>query len=291
MKRLLTTLIIAIVVLASALAVPSPAAAQSALTRYPVIPSIRGGVASQARALVRQGKRLGNRLNVFSKIGDSITAFGYFLTPIGAGGLQLGAYGNLADTVSFFSSEIARTNNSFANESLAARGGWTTADLLEPAQATPGICEAGETPVDCELRVVKPSVALIMIGTNEVTGGDVIGFRTRLTQIIRIVKKHGVIPVLSTIPYRRDSDPALNNVEAFNLAIVRLAANQAIPLWNYWLAVEALPSNGISTDNVHPSVPEDGNTAIFDDYHLQYGFTMRNLTALQVLNALRPVLK
>ncbi|MBX3086232.1 MAG: SGNH/GDSL hydrolase family protein [Anaerolineae bacterium] len=286
---LLSTVLVCVMTLLTA---PAPSAAAGDLARrYPVIPPLRGGVASQVRALVRTGKRLGNRLNVFSKIGDSITAFPYFLVPVGAGGLQLGGYGNLQDTVNFFMTETARTSNSFANHSLGAREAWTTADLLDPAQADGSVCEAGETPLSCELRVVKPSVALIMIGTNDLVVGDVAGFRSRLTQIIRVVKRAGVVPVLSTIPNRFDPEAVLANVGAYNDVIVQIANNQAIPLWNYWLALDPLPENGVSTDHVHPSVPADGNTAVLDDAHLSYGFPMRNLTALQVLDALRPFLK
>jgi hypothetical protein len=261
------------------------------LRQYPVLPAIRGGIASRARALYRRGIRLGNRRNVFSKIGDSNTAFGYFLQPIGTGGLQLGGYGNLQPVVDFFGGEIARTNNSFANESLAAFGGWNSSDLLNPDKAVPGACQPGETPVACELRVTRPSVALIMIGTNDLPGGDVKSFRRNLNQIVTITEQHGVIPVISTIPYRKDSDTSLNNTEAFNLAIVSVARAHAAPLWNYWLAVDSLPDNGVSNDRVHPSVPGDQQTAIFDESHLQFGFTMRNLTALQVLERLLPILK
>jgi hypothetical protein len=292
MLRRLLLLMILLASVTTQLSYPAPAVADGeAARRYPVIPPMRGGVASQIRALVRVGKRNGNRLNVFSKIGDSITAFGYFLVPVGAGGLQLGGYGNLQDTANFFMAETARTSNSFANESLAARGAWTTNDLLDPAQATPGICNPDESPLSCELRVVKPSVALIMIGTNDLVSDDVAGFRSRLTQIIRIIKRAGVVPVLSTIPNRFDLELARARVNTYNAAIIQVANNQAIPLWNFWLAVDPLPSNGVSTDNVHPSVPPDNNTAVFDDMHLSYGFTMRNLTALQVLDGLRQFLK
>src|SRR5256885_451869 len=92
---------------------------------YPIVPSIRGGVASRALSLVRTGRRFGNRSHVFSKIGDSITQWGFFMAPIGTGGLRLAEHGELQGVADWFSQTVARTNNSFANESLAARGGWT----------------------------------------------------------------------------------------------------------------------------------------------------------------------
>jgi hypothetical protein len=256
---------------------------------YPVVPAIRGGVASRALSLVRRGRRLGNRSHVFSKIGDSITQWGFFMSPIGTGGLRLAEHGELQGVVDWFSQEVARTNNSFANESLAARGGWTSGDLLNPAQADPGC--GGVTPVDCELRNTHPAVALIMVGTNDLAIGNVNAFRANLNRIVTKVEAYGVVPVISTIPYRLDNSDITNRVAAYNDAIIRVAAAHRAPLWNYWLAMEQLPSNGLTGDGIHPSVPPDQNTAIFDGFHLQYGFTMRNLTGLQVLNNLLPVLR
>ncbi len=256
------------------------------LHQYPVIPAVTG----TARYLARLGRQYGNHPNVFSKVGDSITQWGYFLAPVGTGGLRLGDHPELAGVAQWFSQAMARTNNSFANESLAAHGGWRSWDLLDPSRANPGLCQA-KTPVGCEMAAVRPSVALIMIGTNDLADGNVNAFRTNLSQIVTIVESYGVIPVLSTIPYRRDSPELQDRTALYNDAILRVALTYNVPLWNYWLAVEPLPSNGVSVDGVHPSVPPDQNTAIFDNMHLLYGFTMRNLTALQVLNRLMPILQ
>ncbi len=273
--------------------VPAQAAPAYALDlhRYPVVPVIAGGVASHARYIYRVGKRFGNRANVFSKIGDSITQWGYFLTPVGNGGLRIAEHPELQGAVDRFTQTMARTNNSFSNDSLAAMGGWTSGDLLDPAKATPGACQGGETPLACELRTTRPAVALIMIGTNDLAVGDVRAFQNNLNRIVSITENFGVIAVVSTIPYRFDNQALLGRVGAYNDAIVRVALAHSAPLWNYWLAMEPLPSNGISTDGLHPSVPPDGNTAIFDGMHLGYGFTVRNLTAIQVLNNLLPILR
>jgi hypothetical protein len=163
--------------------------------------------------------------------------------------------------------------------------------LIDPAKADHTVCKPTETPIDCELRITKPSIALIMIGTNDLKENNIAVFSANLHRILTIVENHDVIPVLSTIPYRRD-DPALQGrVPAYNQAIVQVATARSEPLWNYWLAVNSLPANGVSIDGIHPSIPGDHETAIFDSSHLQFGFTMRNLTALQVLQSLMAVLK
>jgi len=51
--------------------------------------------------------------------------------------------------------------------------------------------------------------------------------------------------------------------------------------------VEPLPNLGCGPDGFHYNSPPDGQTTTFDTAHLIYGFNMRNLTALQALDALR----
>src|SRR5258708_18781901 len=150
---------------------------------------------------------------------------------------------------------------------------------------------AGETRIRWELRANRPAVALMMIGTNDLAYGNPAAFRGNLDQIVTQVEHQGVIAVLSTIPHRRDKPGLDGRVYDYNVAIVQVALAHGAPLWNYWLAVEGLPANGVSIDGVHPSLPGDHNTAIFDPEHLSAGWTMRNLTALQVLDALIPVLQ
>ena len=264
--------------------------AASDIHSYPVIPSMTGWVGARTAYLARRGLRLGNRAHVFSKIGDSITSWTFFLTPFATGAYDLGSYSNLKPVIAAFSQDGTRIGTSFANYSLAADGGWTAADLLDPAKANPGACGKAETPLDCELRVNKPEIALVMIGTNDLLDGNVAKFSATLHRVLTTIENHYVIPVVSTIPYRRDIPTLESRVPSYNQAIINLALAHGAPLWNYWLAVEGLPSNGVSIDGIHPSVPGDGATAVFDAAHLQFGFTVRNLTALQVLQRLMIVL-
>ena len=55
-----------------------------------------GPTASHIREIYRRGQQQGNRADVFSKVGDSITATAMFLTPFGDGNYDLGEYEDLA---------------------------------------------------------------------------------------------------------------------------------------------------------------------------------------------------
>ncbi len=244
--------------------------------------SVVGNVGSSARAIFERGQAMGNRRDVFSKVGDSLTVATFVLYPIGWGSYNLGAYQHLQPIVNFFSTTNAREGNSFANVSFAADNGWTTRDILDPGRARGG-CNAGETPLECEYRIVRPSVALILIGTNDLSAVPLGEYSANLQRIVQISIDRGVIPVVSTIPNRAGFD-----VTPYNQAVIAIAQGSGVPLWDYWSAMQMLPNTGLSPDGVHPSYPSEtdfGLAANFSPEFLQYGYVIRNLTALEVLNS------
>jgi len=256
-------------------------AAPSADTLAPV-----SGVTSTARQVFLDGRAKGNIPFAFTRVGDSITAAPQFLTAFGTGSYRLGEYEALRGAIGFFSGPNGRNANPFVAASMAARNGWGADSVLNLAYADPNLCRAGETPLECEYRVTKPAVALIMFGTNDSGGIPVSQFQANLDRIVRISLQMGVIPVLSTIPPKQYNPATDGRVPEFNQVIISLAQSYDVPLWNYWQTMTTLPNNGLDPDGVHPSTPPDGGTAIFDAEHLRYGYTARNLGALQVLYTL-----
>lgn len=245
------------------------------------------GVTSTARQIFLDGRSKGNIPFAFTRVGDSISAAPQFLTQFGTPHYHLGEYETLRDAIGWFSGPNGRGANPFAASSIAARNGWGTTSALDPANADPNICRPGETPLECEYRVVKPAVALIMFGTNDSGGLPLAEFRANLDTIVRTSIRMGVIPVLSTIPPKQYNPATDGRVTEFNQAIISIAQMYDVPLWNYWQTMVALPNNGLDPDGVHPSTPPDANTAFLDAEHLRYGYTARNLGALQVLDTLR----
>ena len=98
----------------------------------------------------------------------------------------------------------------------------------------------------------------------------------------RLVRDTG-IPVVSTLPPRPDFPQRVNE---YNAVVVRLTQEYNIPIWDLNKELVKLSNGGIGPDNVHLSVPPAGSpgTADFTLQNLQFGTTMRNLTALQILN-------
>jgi hypothetical protein len=237
------------------------------------------------RQIFLRGQQLGNRANVFSKVGDSLTVATYVLYPIGWGAYNLHTHTSLQPVIDYFSAPVAETENSFSHISLAAENGWTTQSVLDPTRANPQVCQRYETPLLCEYRVMRPTIALILLGTNDVSQLPAEVFRGNLRRIIEISINRGVIPVISTLPDRASYS---DQIRVFNGHIRELAREFGTPLWDYGAFMATLTNGGLAADGVHPSWPPGDYAAAadFSPENLQYGYTLRNLTALQVLDDL-----
>jgi lysophospholipase L1-like esterase len=231
-----------------------------------------------AREIFLEGQIMGNRPDFFSKVGDSITAQQQYLRLFGQGVYNLyETYGYLQPVIDWFGTG---SPNSFAMQSYAAETGWTSASVLRPQAADPD-CLPSESPLTCEYRRNQPSIALIMLGTNDVGILSSAEYDANMRRIVEITLQNGTIPVLSTIPPRLGFE---DTVYYYNLVVIQIALDYDIPLWNYWRAMVALPNWGLSTDGVHPSLPEFGvGSTDLSPENLQYGYPIRNLMALQVL--------
>jgi len=255
---------------------PTAAAPQ----QYPYI----SGLNESLLDIFERGQALGNRADVFSKVGDSITVSGVFLYPIGTDRYNLGEYAYLQPVIDYYSETYALTNNSFANFTLAAKEGWGARTVLTDGMGDERYCGERESPLECEYRLVKPSLALIMLGTNDVPGISLEGYEASMRQIIEYSLDQGVIPIISTIPPLH-RDTISWRVADFNDLIRSLAEEYRIPLWDFWTAIVNLPNQGMWYDGVHPSPAPAGHNADFQPDYLIYGYTVRNLTALQALDA------
>ena len=223
---------------------------------------------------------------MFSKIGDSLTAVPYVMYPIGWGRFNLhGRAAALLPVAEYFRQTVVRdNNNAFINNSLAAYGGWTTADVLNPAKADPAQCFTGETPLHCEYRHTKPAIALILLGTNDVSAQSADAYRANMTRIVADSLEAGVIPVLSTIPPRMQFEGQVNDL---NRILVEIATEYGVPISDYAAAMKLLPNYGLSEDGVHPSWPT-GDPVLSADFsatNLNFGYTLRNLMILESLDA------
>ena len=240
---------------------PGPDDWQSA----PIIPVI----SDNALAIYQRGLELGNDPHVFSKLGDCETFTTWFLTPFDQEPptYDLGSYTGLADVIRYFA-------GSFERPSMAARPGFNASSVFAPLWADPERCESGETPIECEFRRNQPAVVLIMFGTNDLWHQE--EFEAQMRRMIEFAIDHGVVPILSTKADNLEGDASINRT------IYALALEYDIPLWNFWRAVQPLPGGGLDTDGAHLTFAPN---RFGDPEAMQAAWPVRNLTALQVLDA------
>ncbi|TAK20025.1 MAG: hypothetical protein EPO40_32515 [Myxococcaceae bacterium] len=253
------------------------------------VPRIDEALKASMRAVYLRGLAAGNRPAVFVKVGDSITHSDSYLADYGpTSGMtrwNFGAYAAFQPTMAYFNATLVDDrHSSFDRESLAADSGWTSTRALVGDGAL----------LRQELSALRPSVALVMLGSGDVDVNEVSVFRANLTRVVQIILGANVIPVLSTIPRRTNSATTIMMWPFFVTAIREVAAAQGVPLQDYWTAMEPLPVNGLSEDGEHPSVyrapggsPESTD---FSPAALAYGYNVRNLQTLATLAHVRAVI-
>jgi hypothetical protein len=248
----------------------------------PGLPAWDSATVAHVRELRARGVAMGNRLSVFAKIGDSITESGSFLFDVGFGWVDLGAYATLATTIQYFSATpLDGGVNSFNRSSVCATAGWTTDDAL---------AGGNDAPLRRELAAIHPAWAIVMYGTNDVDRNTLAAFSANLNRIVDIIEAAGTVPALSTIPDRYDGSDREARAMQIDAAIRNIAAARHVPLIDYWAALQGLPMNGVSADGIHPTVYLSGGSTASGDFTasgLQYGYNVRNLTALLMLNRMR----
>ena len=247
----------------------------ASLYTVPVIPVISDAMVK----VYGQGQQLGNASNTITKVGDSLVADVQYLTPMSNNRRELGPYDYLLDTVQYY-------GNSMAIDSVAARLGMSTYGIFDPFWADKAKCQAAETPLDCEYRIKKPSVAFIMFGPNDVRSMTEDKYAGQMRQIIEDSLKHGVIPVISTFSAHPDEEFFWQSVN-FNLQLVSLAQEYQIPLINLWAAARILPEYGLDQDKVHLKVSGFDYLKYDTGHEAFYGVSLHNLLSICTLDDIR----
>jgi len=232
---------------------------------WPVIPL----ATNTAIEIYNRGLALGNNPSAFSKFGDCQNIPSMFLSAFDdPSSFSLGEeYGYLQEAIEWFS-------GSYARESQAVRAGFNAASVVSPLWADPEICEVGESPLDCEVRLHKPSFALISLETW--WAGDPEAYEKYVREIIEKMINYEIVPIITTKADNLEGDHRIN------ATLARLAFEYDIPLWNFWRAVQPLHNNGLWEDGFHLTYAFNH----FDNSQsMKAAWPWRNLTALQTLDA------
>lgn len=227
-------------------------------TTWPIIPTPSG----RSKAIYLQGMANGNDPRSFSTVGDCQSEPNVFLGIYDTPRYILGTDDQyLKETIDFY-------KGVFERQSLAVRDGLSAPSALSATWAYADKCEPNENPVQCELRVHKPAILLINLGTNWRADASTDAYEKYLRQIVELAIANGTVPVLST---------KADNIEGghrINLATARVAYDYDIPLWNFWVVAQYLPNHGL-------------DKARNDVYLSVEAWDARSYTGLRVLDRLR----
>lgn len=263
---------------------PAPKVSGTAPLNMPFVARITPAIRSAMRAVYRRGLERGNNPRAFSKVGDCQTSHWGFLNAFGWGKYDLGRYGNLQEVINYFNvSPREGVGNSWDAASLAASNGFSSSGVLQPEFNDPSRCQPGERPLRCEYRLTRPAVAIIMFGTADVLVMTPNQFYNFMSQIVVDSLDRGIIPVLSTFP---ENPSVPEKSRQLNQLVLQLARRRSLPVMNLADALKPLPNGGLDADGIHLTLPPDGNSGVFNDESLKYGYTMRNLIVLQTLDAI-----
>lgn len=223
---------------------------------WPILPA----VSESAKEIYRRGLALGNDPTHFSVLGDCQSEPGIFMgrfesDPAAIANLPQ----NLQETVNYFKGSFSRSSPTVKPGTTAGAILW--ADWIDQTIIT--YCNKGETPLECELRVWKPSIVLINLGTHwEDRNGQYI------TEILDMLISKGVLPILATKADNREGDNSIN------LQIAETAEKYDIPIWNFWKAVQELPNGGLKNES-----------DVVDLYLTDEGLQVHRYSALEAIDS------
>jgi hypothetical protein len=255
---------------------PSTVDSQSLQGLYaaPVLPPISDAMLE----VYQRGQELGNNPRAVTKMGDSLVANELYLLPMRQNDVDLGPYDYLRDTVRYFGPS--------ATASAAAKIGLTTYVIFDPLWADKEICQPGESPLDCELRLKKPSVALIMFGPNDLKAMDTQQYGENMRQLVTALLDKGVIPVLFMFSYDPERPLWWQSVE-FNQQLIDIGAEYEVPVVNLWAAARVLPEYGLEVDHLHLKNAGVLNLKFSKDKVGESGVMLYNLLSVCVLDDIR----
>ena len=263
-----TEVVIPTVTIPASTATPKPPLTRDTWMQMPAVPT---GISDSMREVYQQGLARGNDPTHFSIIGDCQNVSSYFLSTFDRpGDFSLGEYAYLQPTIEYYQGSFSRT-------SLAVKGGFNVAAILSPLRADAKSCNPNESPLDCELRVWKPSVVFVSMETwwSEKPEEE---YDKYMRRVIERILETGTVPIIGT---KADN---LEGNHGINATIAQIAYDYDIPLWNFWAAAQPLPNHGLWSDGFHLTFARN----FFDDpERMVSAWPWRNLTALQTLDVVR----
>ena len=231
-------------------------------SNWPIVPT----ASARAIEIYRKGIQMGVTTNTYSVVGDCQSKPDVFMGIFATNRYYLGKADHyLQETIDAF-------HDSFLHDSASVRDGLSAPSALDPLWADASRCKANESPEACELRLTKPMIVFVNLGTNWKAGASADAYEAYLRKIVDMIIASGALPILTNKSDNVEGDHSIN------LATAKVAYDYDIPLMNFWLAANNLPDHGLDAtrDNIYLT-PE--------------GWDVRNYEALRTLDSVWRTLK
>lgn len=254
----------------------------------------------------------GQMPNVFGKLGGSTTETKEYLYYFGTSPIEynLGDFEYLSETIEYYKTGIVPLRrpasnttpaNSFTRQSYGGRNGLIIDQVMNVLQSNqyPYVPQCdGTFNADCEFDEINPCIAFLWFGINEPLESPswtVEHFKTAYAELIEYCLGRFIIPIIGSVGkncfnrYGFDGTCYTELVAEYNKAIKELRDEYQVPHIDYERAFKALPNEGMSNDNLHPSSPSPMNLTanLTSPYLNQYGYNVRNLLSILMLHELR----
>ncbi|MEX1219251.1 MAG: SGNH/GDSL hydrolase family protein [Solirubrobacterales bacterium] len=287
----------------------------------PVLPVFDGVARKELKQQVAVANQAGLRARVFAKVGDSNSEWAQNLYGLGCRPVDFGEQPGLAAIQRRYTAVLldglqtfpdCEPANSFSRWSAATVSGVWAEWLITPVEELNGSgsipasdeCEPAQTPLSCELDLLRPRFATITIGTNDALIGLPLGdeYKGHLENVVKGVRQEGSVPVLSTLPPMpiptANGEFGDDRIDEANGIIWQVSREMKVPLVNLWRAMvePGMENEGLAPDDLHLGVfggdtsPDIlANSAVLTPEALAYGANRRQLIWLQLLARLDSV--
>ncbi len=199
-----------------------------------------------------------------------------FLSCFAGSDLKLEGYASLEPTRAWFAAPLPSGGSAYSRVSLAATVGWRAVHVVS---GSPNAAEE-------EIAATNAAFALITLGSNDSFEGGLDSFDANLRKLLDQLLSAHVVPILSTIPTRKDSVSADQLAREINALIWLAGETHQIPVINVYDALVPLGDGALVSDGIHLSVYSSGGSkgCWFTAEGLKKGHNVRNLLTLEGLD-------
>lgn len=231
---------------------------------------------------------------VFMKVGASGTVNEALLTcfaGVAGSGYVVdldGREGELWPAIEHFRRGDAAGTTPFDRRTLAAEVGRTARWAIS----------GDPSPVEEEIDAISPRFALVNYGTNDMNMGTthasaLFPFYEAMASLLDGLAEEGIVPVVTGLNPRGDSDEAALWVPTYDAVTRGMAEARQIPFIDLFLAVRDLPGMGLLSDGLHGNAYTDdegrSQPCVMTPAGLDFNYNVRNLLTLETLEVLRRV--